>query len=241
MNPEISIVVPLFNEGPNVGLLVREIFAALRNEPRGLGLELILVDDASTDDTWQQLLRAREEDCRVRTIRHLSRGGQSAALWTGFRASRGNIIATLDGDGQNDPADLPKLLVQLENYDLVCGVRLKRKDNFIRRASSRIASWARQAVLPVDFPDSGCNLRVFNRSILETVPAFDGFHRFLPILVQAGGAKVRAEPVSHRSRVAGRSKYGVWNRLGRGIYDLVMVRWYLKRQIKRIPTVDGER
>ncbi len=237
MNPEISVIVPLFDEGPNVAPLAREIFAALREESRGI--ELILVDDASADDTWPQMLRMQEEDGRVRALRHGSRGGQSAALWTGFKASRGNIIATLDGDGQNDPADLPKMLAKLEDFDLVCGVRLKRKDNFVRRISSRIARGARRAVLSVDFPDTGCNLRVFKRFVLETVLAFDGFHRFLPILAMAGGAKALGMPVTHRPRTAGQTKYGVWNRLGRGICDLVMVKWYLKRKIKSIPVVEN--
>jgi dolichol-phosphate mannosyltransferase len=235
--PEISIVVPLFNEGPNVAPLAREIIAALRHEPRPL--ELILVDDASRDDTWQQILLMQQEDPRVRAVRHLSRGGQSAALWTGFTASRGNIIGTLDGDRQNDPADLPPMLALLDQQDVVCGVRTNRRDNFVRRISSKIARWARRVALAVDFPDTGCNLRVFKRPVLDLVLAFDGFHRFLPVLAQAGGAKVLALPVGHRPRIAGRTKYGVWNRLGRGILDLAMVRWYLKRQIKRMQTVES--
>lgn len=237
MIPEISIVVPLYNEGPNVAPLAREIIAALRHELRPL--ELILVDDASTDDTWPQILLMQQEDSRVRAIRHLSRGGQSAALWTGFKVSLGNIIGTLDGDRQNDPADLPAMLAQLEYQDVVCGVRTKRRDNIVRRISSKLARRARQAALSVDFPDTGCNLRVFKRPVLDTVLAFDGFHRFLPVLAQAGGAKVLAMPVAHRPRIAGRTKYGVWNRLGRGIWDLAMVRWHLKRQIKRMQTVES--
>jgi glycosyltransferase involved in cell wall biosynthesis len=237
VNPEISIVVPLFNEGPNVAPLAREILAALGGEARSQ--ELILVDDASTDDTWQQIRLMQQEDRRVRAVRHLSRGGQSAALWTGFNASRGSIIATLDGDRQNDPADLPAMLARLESYDVVCGVRLRRQDNFVRRVSSKIARWARKAVLSVDFPDTGCNLRVFKRPVLESVLPFDGFHRFLPILADAGGARVLSLPVAHRPRMAGLTKYGVWNRLGRGICDLAMVKWYLKRRIKRISTVEN--
>jgi dolichol-phosphate mannosyltransferase len=233
MAPKISIVVPLCNEGPNVGPLSRQVFAAMQNERNGL--ELILVDDASTDDTWERILEAQRTDRRIRAIHHLERGGQSAALWTGFRASHGEILATLDGDLQNDPADLPRLLGELTTCDLVCGVRARRMDNTVRRLSSRIARIARRIVLGVDFRDSACNLRAFKRSVLDILPAFDGIHRFMPILAQSGGATVKEMSVAHHPRVAGTSKYGLWNRLGRGILDLVMVALYRRRQLKRIP------
>lgn len=230
--PEISVIAPLWNEKLNVRPLAEQVLAALSREPRPI--ELILVDDASTDGTWEQILEAQAADPRVRAIRHLRNSGQSAALWTGFTASRGNIIATLDGDLQNDPADLPRLLEVLASADLVCGVRTKRMDNSLRRFSSRVARWARRLVLGVDFRDSGCNLRVFKRSVLQTLFPFDGLHRFMPILAQGAGVVVIEMPVSHRPRVAGKSKYGVWNRLGRGICDLVMIAWYRKRQLKNI-------
>jgi len=228
--PEISVVVPLRNEGPNILPLATAIFNALRQEPRGL--ELILVDDGSSDDTWQRILEARRADPRVRALRHPRSHGQSAALWTGFQAARGSVIATLDGDLQNDPADLPGMLAELATCDLVCGVREKRMDNRVRRLSASIARSARKVALGVDFRDTGCGLRVFKRSVLATIPAFDGFHRFMPILAQGGGALTKEVAVSHRPRIAGRSKYGVWNRLGRGIRDLAGLRWYLKRQLK---------
>jgi dolichol-phosphate mannosyltransferase len=236
MNPEISVVVPLRNEGPNVAPLTRQILDALRNEPRTL--ELILVDDGSTDDTWSRILQERSADGRVRGLRHAQSRGQSAALWSGFKASRGTVIATLDGDLQNDPADLPAMLKELAACDMVCGVRAKRMDTAVRRFSSAVARLARRAALGVDFRDSGCNLRVFKHAVLETLPPFDGLHRFMPILAHGAGAKVKEMPVTHHPRVAGRTKYGVWNRLGRGIYDLAMVRWYLKRQIKTMPPAD---
>jgi dolichol-phosphate mannosyltransferase len=234
MSPEISVVVPLHNEGSNVAPLTHEILTAFKGQHNGL--EVLLVDDASTDNTWQEVLAAQQANSRIRAIRHLQRGGQSAALWTGFRASRGKVIATLDGDRQNDPADLPRLLAELNNCDLVCGVRTKRMDNSLRRLSSRVARVARRLALGVDFKDTGCNLRVFKRSVVDLVPAFSGFHRFMPVLVDGAGAVVRELPVAHRPRVAGVSNYGVWNRLGRGIYDLLMVRWYRKRQLKSVPT-----
>jgi len=236
MNPELSVVVPLRNEGPNVAPLTRQILDALRNEPRTL--ELILVDDGSTDDTWSRILEARNADGRVRGLRHARSRGQSAALWTGFKASRGTVIVTLDGDLQNDPADLPAMLRELAACDMVCGVRAKRQDTAVRRVSSVVARWARRAALGVDFRDSGCNLRVFKRAVLETLPPFDSLHRFMPILAHGAGASVKEMPVMHHPRTAGRTKYGVWNRLGRGIYDLAMVRWYLKRQIKTMPPAD---
>ena len=236
MHPELSVVAPLRNEGPNVAPLTRQVLDALQDEPREL--ELILVDDGSTDDTWARILEARNAEARVRGLRHTASRGQSAALWTGFKASRGTIIATLDGDLQNDPAELPAMLKELAACDMVCGVRAKRRDTVVRRASSAIARLARRSALGVDFRDSGCNLRVFKRSVLETLPAFDGLHRFMPILAHGAGAIVKEMPVSHRARVAGRTKYGIWNRLGRGVYDLAMVRWYLKRQIKTMAPAD---
>jgi dolichol-phosphate mannosyltransferase len=236
MKPEISVVVPLRNEGPNVAPLARKVLDALRDEPREL--ELILVDDGSTDDTWDRILDARRADTRVRALRHARSRGQSAALWTGFKASRGTVIATLDGDLQNDPSDFPAMLTALALCDMVCGVRTKRNDTVVRRISSAVARWSRKAALGVDFRDSGCNLRVFKRAVLETIPPFDGLHRFMPILAHGAGARVKEMPVIHQPRIAGRTKYGIWNRLGRGIYDLAMVRWYLKRQLKTMTPAD---
>src|SRR5579859_4114527 len=232
MAPEISVIVPFWNEQPNVIPLVEQVFKAFANEPRPL--ELLLVDDASTYGTWEQMLEAQRADSRVRPLRLLRHSGQSAAMWAGFGASRGSILSTLDGDLQNDPADLPRLLTALPKADLVCGVRLKRMDNTVRRISSRIARWARKVVLGVDFRDTGCSVRVFKRSVLPTLFPFDGLHRFLPLLAHFGGAVVLEMPISHRPRVAGKSKYGVWNRLGRGICDLAAIAWYRKRHIAQV-------
>ncbi|PWU18759.1 MAG: glycosyltransferase [Verrucomicrobia bacterium] len=234
LDPNISIVVPLRNEEANVLELTRQIFAAFLGETQPL--ELVLVDDASTDETWQRILQAQRTEPRIRALRHASGGGQSAALWTGFRASKGSIICTLDGDLQNDPADLPRLMKELSSCDLACGVRLTRRDSGLRKISSAVARTARRIALGVDFRDSGCNLRVFRREVLETIPPFDGFHRFMPILADGAGLNVREVPVNHRPRTAGKTKYGVWNRLGRGVRDLVMVALYRKRQLRHIPT-----
>src|ERR1041385_4296937 len=204
MDPEISIVVPLHNEGANVEPLARAIISVLRSEMSLV--ELIFVDDGSTDDTAERIRQVQRSEPCVRALCHCKNAGQSAALWTGFKASRGNVICTLDGDLQNDPADLPAMLEELGKFDLVCGVRTKRKDNLVRRLSAKIARLARKLVLGVDFQDTGCNLRVFKRGVLQTFQAFNGFHRFMPILAQRGGARVCEIPVAHHARVAGKSK-----------------------------------
>ncbi len=228
--PEISVVVPVFDEQDNVLPLVQRVIDAIGNHPGGV--ELVLVDDCSRDSTWDRIKAARAQDSRVRGVRHGRNRGQSAALYTGFNASRGSIIATLDGDLQNDPADFPEMLKYLGEFDMVCGVRAKRADTLVRRVSSLVARWVRRTALHSEFLDTGCNLRVFKRSVLPALPPFDGLHRFMPILAQNAGARVKEIPVRHHPRTAGVSKYGVWNRLGRGIRDLVMIGLYLRRQLK---------
>jgi len=212
--------------------MMRETTAAMKTT--GRTWDLVFVDDASTDRTWSEIQEARRADARVRGLRHARNSGQSAALWTGIQATASPIVATLDGDLQNDPADLPRLLAELEHYDFVSGMRLKRRDNFVRRASSAVARWARRKALRADFRDTGCAIRVFRRTALNGVFPFNGLHRFLPILVQGGGARTLEIAVNHRPRVAGVSKYGLWNRLGRGIYDLFAMAWYQKRRIKPV-------
>ena len=233
MPVDISIIVPVFNEADNILPLAREVATAMSAQSRRY--ELVFVDDASTDGTWQKIQEAHRFDPRVRGLRHVRNSGQSAALWTGLQATISPILATLDGDLQNDPADLPRLLAELEHVDFVSGMRLSRQDNTLRRWSSSIAQKARRTVLKADFRDTGCALRAFKRSALNGVFAFNGLHRFLPILVHGNGSKTLEVPVNHRPRVAGVSKYGLWNRLGRGIYDLIAVRWYQKRRLAPVP------
>ena len=229
MKPEISVVVPLYNEASNVEALARKIADAFREVRRPI--EILLVDDRSTDATWQEILRARLADPRIRPLRHQVQGGQSAALWTGFQASRGGIIATLDGDLQNDPADLPRMLLELSACDMVVGVRVGRQDNLVRKISSLVARLARRLALRVYFRDSGCNLRVFKCSVVKLLPPFDGLHRFVPIIAHGKGAVVKETPVVHHARTAGLSKYGIRNRLGRGIAGLALVRRCLKGEV----------
>jgi dolichol-phosphate mannosyltransferase len=229
----LAIVVPVFNEEGNILPLAEEVSAALGKSR--WSYELILVDDASTDGTWQAILQAQKRDPRIRGLRHSRNSGQSAALWTGLRATAAPFIATMDGDCQNDPADFPKLLEHLKDCDFVCGVRTKRQDRWIRLAAAKVARRARKWVLRVDFIDTGCGLRVFKREIIDQLFPFNGLHRFMPVLVHGAGAKTLELPVSHRPRPTGVSKYGIWDRLGRGIVDLFAMAWYQRRRIRPVP------
>jgi len=229
---EIAVIVPVYNEEDNVLPMAREVSDAMKKA--GRSYELVFVDDASTDSTWKKIEEARRQFPGVRGLRHAVNSGQSAALWTGIQASHSDIIATLDGDLQNDPADIPQMLPSLAKADFVCGVRAKRRDTFVRRSSSKIARWARRSALKVDFCDTGCAMRVFKRSALAGVFPFNGFHRFLPVLVHGNGVSTLEVPVNHRPRVAGVSKYGVWNRVWRGIYDLIALSWFQKRRLRPV-------
>src|SRR5580693_905722 len=233
MPPQISIIIPLFNEVENVAPLADQVLTAMKGEK--LPFEIVLVDDASTDGTWEKIMAENQKDSRVRGLRHGRNSGQSAALWTGYRGSSSPIIVTLDGDLQNDPADIPRLLAGLSEYDVVCGMRVKRQDNWVRKISSKIARAARKSVFGVDFRDTGCGLRAFKRPVLDSLFAFNGFHRFMPVLAHSAGARVVEISVNHRQRTAGKSKYGVWNRMWRGIVDLFGVSWYQKRRIPPVP------
>ena len=232
MASEIAVIVPVYNEEDNVLPMAREVSDAMKKA--GRSYELVFVDDASTDSTWKKIEEARRQFPGVRGLRHAVNSGQSAALWTGIQASHSDIIATLDGDLQNDPADIPQMLPSLAKADFVCGVRAKRRDTFVRRSSSKIARWARRSALKVDFCDTGCAMRVFKRSALAGVFPFNGFHRFLPVLVHGNGVSTLEVPVNHRPRVAGVSKYGVWNRVWRGIYDLIALSWFQKHRLRPV-------
>jgi dolichol-phosphate mannosyltransferase len=227
---QLAVIVPVFNEADNVLPLAREVAAALADFKGGW--ELVFVDDTSTDATWQRIGEACQADPRVHGLRHSRNAGQSAALWTGVQHTATPLLATLDGDLQNNPADLPRMLAELNDCDFVCGHRVNRQDTFVRRMSSRIARAARKAALGSDLQDTGCAIRVFRRSALDGVFGFNGLHRFLPILVQGGGGRVKEVPVNHRPRAAGISKYGIGNRLWRGLADLYAVAWYQKRRFR---------
>ena len=232
----LSVVVPVKNEAENIHPLIGEIRAALKGGP---AYEILYVNDGSTDGTAARLREAAGPDLRVLT--HAASCGQSAALRTGVRAARGRLIATLDGDGQNDPADVPRLVAAFLNPNsapglgLIAGQRVKRRDSVVKRWSSRIAKRARSAMLGDNTPDTGCGLKVFARDAFLLLPYFDHIHRFLPALMRREGFVVGLEAVNHRPRVHGKSKYGINNRLWVGIVDLFGVFWLQQRT--RRPTL----
>lgn len=223
--PLLSVVVPVRNEGPNIAPLVAEIRAALA----GIAHEIIYVDDGSADDTPAQLRAAG-----VVVRRHRTSCGQSAAIVTGVRAARGAWIATLDGDGQNDPADIPALLHRARHDHgpgplLVAGHRTRRRDTWTKRLSSRFANRIRAKLLGDATPDTGCGLKLFRRDAFRDLPAFDHMHRFLPALFIRAGGRVVSVPVNHRPRTRGVSNYGTLDRLWVGMFDLLGVYWLQRR------------
>jgi dolichol-phosphate mannosyltransferase len=230
MTPEISVVIPVCNEAENVGPLAREIATALA----GREFEVLFVDDGSTDQTAAAVIAARAEIPQVRLLRHSFRSGQSAAVATGVRFARADWVGTLDGDGQNDPADLPKLFaahLDPANADvvLVQGHRTTRKDTAFRRLQSRIANGVRSRLLGDGTPDTGCGIKVMQRASFLDLPRFDHMHRFLPALFQRAGGRVVSVPVHHRPRARGTSKYGMLDRLWVGIVDIGGVMWLRRR------------
>ncbi len=230
-NPEVSIVVPLRDERENLRILGSEIRGAM--EGSGSSWEVVLVDDGSTDGSLEALRDLAANDGAFRVLRLPAQHGQSAALAAGFRAARGGIVVTLDADLQNDPQDIPRLLAELETADVVAGVRATRHDPWIRCASARAANRIRRSVTRDSLTDIGCSLKAYRAELLERVPTFDGMHRFLPILLQMEGARVRQVQVAHRLRRHGRSKYTTRKRVWRGLVDLLGVRWLQRRWIAR--------
>ncbi|HUK63120.1 MAG TPA: glycosyltransferase family 2 protein, partial [Dongiaceae bacterium] len=228
--PEISAVVPAYNEVESLPPLFAELRAAL--EATGRTWELIVVDDGSTDGTREALDAEAVRDPRVRAVVLERNAGQSAALAAGLSCVRGEIVVTLDADLQNDPADLPRLLAALENADVVSGVRAHRQDSWVRLVSSRIANAVRRGVLKDPVTDIGCSFKVYRREVLEGLPMFVGVHRFLPALCVFRGARFAEVQLHHRARAHGVSKYGVGNRLWRGLADLVGVQWLKSRLVR---------
>jgi dolichol-phosphate mannosyltransferase len=234
---DVSVVIPVCNEQDNVEPLAREIHAALSGR---WSFETIFVDDGSTDGTAAALLAARAAGMpEIRVLRHAVRSGQSAAVATGVRAARAPWIATLDGDGQNDPADIPKLLEAAQadrggRLRLVMGNRTTRRDTWLRRLSSRVANGVRGGLLKDGTPDTGCGIKVFDRAVFMDIPRFNHMHRFMPALFQREGYEVASVPVNHRERTRGTSKYGLHNRLWVGIVDLFGVMWLIRRASRRV-------
>jgi len=233
--PQLSVVVPVFNERDNVAPLVREIVAALRGRAPSEGgdFEIVYVDDNSRDDTLAVLRALKAEVRELRVVHHVSQSGQSTAVRSGVKAARGTWIATLDGDGQNDPADIPKLLAQRagapDDVRLFAGWRVHRQDSGSKRWASKWANAIRARMLRDDTPDTGCGIKLFERAAFLDLPYFDHMHRYLPALMQRAGWKTVSVPVNHRARSSGVSKY---NNLGRalvGIRDLRGVAWLILR------------
>ncbi|MGY4514735.1 glycosyltransferase family 2 protein [Lysobacter sp. HA18] len=226
----LSVVVPVFNEEGNVASLVREIVAALRGVTE---FEIVYVDDCSKDGTVAALQALKAEAPELRVVRHIRNSGQSTATRNGVRAARGAWIATLDGDGQNDPADIPKLLEKREaspsNVKLFAGWRVNRQDTGSKRWASKAANAIRSRMLRDSTPDTGCGIKLFERDAFLDLPYFDHMHRYLPALMQRAGWQTVSVPVNHRHRASGVSKYNNLNRALVGISDLRGVSWLIKR------------
>jgi dolichol-phosphate mannosyltransferase len=230
-NPLLSVVVPVLNEEANVGPLIAEIRGALSSV---CAFEIVFVDDGSTDTTGATLAALRDEVPELRVLTHSRRSGQSAGLRSGITAARGRLVATLDGDGQNDPADIPALLKAWQDDAgttplMVTGHRVNRRDTWAKRRASRIANGLRRAMLGDDNPDTGCSLKLFERALFLRFPYFDHMHRFMPALAKREGARVTVVPVNHRARHAGTSKYRIFDRLAVGIPDLLGMVWLMRR------------
>jgi len=229
--PEISLVIPVYNEEENLPILEGEIRAAM--EATGRPYEVIYVDDGSSDGSPEVLRALAQKDPRIRVIRQRRNHGQSAALDAGFRHARGSVVVTLDADLQNDPADIPRLLERIGEYDVVSGVRARRRDSWVRKMSSRIANGVRNRVTHESVTDVGCTLRACRTEFLRRIPVFNGMHRFLPTLLRMEGARVTEVPVNHRPRLHGQPKYNIRNRLFRALADLYGVRWMQTRWVDR--------
>ena len=229
---DLSVVVPVKDEEENIDSLVEEICSALDGSCQ---YEIVYVDDGSSDKTWERLVALSQGLSQLKIIRHRKSYGQSNAIHTGVKAARSSLIVTLDGDGQNDPADIPKLVevfnapTSPSDLQLVIGHRRKRMDSWLKRVSARVANGVRGYLLKDRTPDTGCGLKLFPREIFLRLPFFDHMHRFLPALILRGGGAVVSVEVNHRPRKYGRSHYGVWDRLWVGLVDLCGVMWLQRR------------
>ncbi|MEA1889784.1 MAG: glycosyltransferase family 2 protein [Pseudomonadota bacterium] len=240
--PDLSVVIPVQNEEENIRLLIEEVRQSLDSV---LDYELIYVNDGSTDTTLQILDEYRAGFPQLKVISHETGVGQSTAVRTGIKYAESEIIATLDGDGQNDPADIPALYTALEENSasgvvLVNGYRKKRKDTPVKRISSRFANGIRGWLLSDDTPDTGCGLKVFSRQAYLAIPFFDHLHRFLPAMMINGGGKVMSIEVNHRERQLGSSHYGFFDRLWVGIFDIMGVIWLKSRTTHPVIIKDSE-
>lgn len=223
--PAVSVVIPLYNEEDNIAPLQDELASALT----GLDYELVLVDDCSSDQTLARIRRGPG----VRVLEFSKNTGQSAAMYAGIHAARGDVIVLLDGDRQNDPADIPRLLAEIgKGADLACGYRAKRQDSLSKKLTSRVANFVRSRFTGDGVRDTGCTLKAMRRECREALVPFYGMHRFLPALIKGMGYRLVELPVNHRPRTAGVSKYGFGNRAWKATCDMFAVKWLLSRQIR---------
>jgi dolichol-phosphate mannosyltransferase len=231
--PDLSFVIPCYNEQDNLRALVKAIADSVT--PLKRSYEIVITDDGSKDNSWQVLKELAAADPRIRGLRFAYNCGQSAAMWAGMKSARGKIIVTLDADLQNDPQDLARLLEPIKDFDCVCGSRVAARskgDNFIRVASSRIANWVRNKLSGESISDAGCCYRAFKRECVDNLKFFKGMHRFLPTLFKIEGFTVTEVDVRTNPRLAGKSNYGIGNRLFASFYDLIAVRWMKKRMFR---------
>jgi glycosyltransferase involved in cell wall biosynthesis len=227
---ELSVVIPVYNEAENIRPLVERLGQALRDLAGPI--EMLFVDDGSTDRTLTLLKEAQEKDARIR-IAHFRRNlGQTAAMAAGFQLARGRALVTIDGDLQNDPAEIPRLAGMLGEWDAVCGIRVRRQDTLWKRISSHIANGFRNWMTGDDIVDTGCTLKAYRRECLERLELYQGMHRFLPTLLKMRGFRITQVPVSHHPRLGGKTKYGTWGRLKKGLADVWAVRWMKKNWIE---------
>ncbi|MCX5759815.1 MAG: glycosyltransferase family 2 protein [Candidatus Hydrogenedentes bacterium] len=230
MKTLVSVVVPFYNEEENVAPLAERVAAVFADSPE-YGHECLFVNDGSLDGTQREIDRLHATDPRIRPVHLIRNRGQSAALVAGMRRAKGEYVFILDGDLQNDPCDFPKMLELLKTYDCVFGYRAKRNDNWVRKMSSRVANKVRDAILKDGIRDSGCGSKGFRRRCIEHVVPFNGAHRFLAVMMRAAGFSIAECEVTHHPRIHGMSKYGIGNRLWRGIYDLIGVAWLKRRYV----------
>ena len=228
----VSIVIPVYNEEDNVPVLVEELgkLAAWRSD-----YEVVLVDDGSSDRTWERIEALRADHGFLAPVRLPRNRGQSAAMLCGLRAARGDILVTLDGDLQNDPADIPKLVEEMGEADAICGYRAKRRDSWSRRAGSRMANRVRNWVTRDGIRDTGCSLKAFRAACRDDLPPLRGVHRFMPAYFMLHGRTLREAPVNHRPRQHGTSKYTNLKRLPATVLDLFGFWWYRRRYLGNIP------
>ena len=228
--PYVSLVIPAYNEQENIEPLLARVGAALGHI--GRPFEVILIDDGSSDATPRLLEEAMRKLPWLRVLRLAKNAGQSAAFDAGFKAARGEIIATIDADLQNDPEEIPRRLPLLDGYDMIAGWRQKRQDSRLRLVQSRIANRIRNWISQEDIRDSACSLKLYKRHCLDGIQLYKGMHRFMPTLVKMRGYSVREEPVKHSPRHAGTAKYGLRNRAVRAFVDLLAVRWMKNRYMR---------